>query len=322
MPYRPVIKKEDLPADQVEPISLDEHAFYKRQPRIPRERVHIDLSDLPAHPGPYDYRERGVVHAGEATFEPAPVAVPGDAGDAEPPARGDESSEAPPPDASASDEQSGGDETDPVEDMRAALEAEWATKVEQAATEAWQEGFQSGYDIGYDDGSDDTEAKLGAQMEEEVETLANDVAQLKSLWEQYIEASEPALVELAVEVAEALLDTPLPDSVRGASARAIAEAVEELANAGSLTVTLHPVDYQRLQEKGMIDQLNANHEQTLHWNPDPEHAEGDWSVESPTALIRHHKDETLASVRQLLGMVSPSVHDDPHPPPSDPDPTT
>lgn len=308
--------------DQVEPVSLDENAFYKRRPRIPRERVHIDLSDPPARPGHYDYRERGIVHAEEATFEPAPVVAPAGEGDAEPAAPGDESADLSPPDAEAADEESNEeveDEPDPVEDMRVALEAEWSAKVEQAATEAWQEGFQSGYDVGYEDGFDDAKAKVGAQMEEDVEALADDVVQLKSLWEQYIEASEPALVELAVEVAEALLDTPLPDSVRGASARAIAEAVEELANAGSLTVTLHPVDYQRLQEKGMIDQLNANHEQTLHWNPDPEHAEGDWSVESPTALIRHHKDETLASVRQLLGMVPPSRRNDPHPPPSDPD---
>jgi flagellar assembly protein FliH len=321
VPYRPIIKKEDLPADQVEPVTLDEHAFYKRRSRIPRERVQIDLSHPAPESGRYDYRQRSVLYPEETTFEPAPIAVPGEEHDAEASATGDKAPESPPPDASASEEETDEDETDPVAEMRVALEAEWSAKVEQAATEAWQDGFQSGYDVGYEDGFDDAEAKVGAQMEKEVETLAHDVAQLKSLWEQYIEESEPALVELAVEVAEALLDMPLPDSVRGASARAIAEAVEDLANAGSLTVTLHPVDYQRLQEKGMLDQLNANHEQTLRWNPDPEHAEGDWSVESPTALVRHHKNEILRAVKQRLGMSPPAVHDHPQPPSSDPDVT-
>lgn len=306
MPSR-VIKKKDLPSDQVEPVSLDDSAFYKRKQRIPRERVQIDLSDASPTPERYDYLKRGVVHREEAAFTPTPIAVPGDEDELAAPATGDGMAE----EQSAETDEPEEEDVDPLNELRVELEAEWSAKLEEAAAEARQEGFESGYDVGYDDGMDDAEAKLGQQFDAEVEQLAADVAQLKSLWEEYIEASEPALLELAVEVGEALLDTPLPDSIRGASARAIAEAVEELASAGSLTVTLHPVDYQRLQEKGMIDQLNANHEQTLHWHPDPEHAEGDWSVESPTALIRHQKAETLDAVKELVGMTPPHVHDGP-----------
>ena len=298
MPNR-VIKKKDLPADQVEPVSLDENAFYKRQPRIPRERVQIDLSAAPSRPDQYDYLKRGVVHREEAEFTPTPIAVPGDDNEFTDPATGDGMAEEEPGDSDEPEEE----DVDPLHELRAELEAEWSAKLEEAAAEARQEGFESGYNVGYDDGVDDAEAKLGQQFDADVEQLAADIAQLKSLWEEYIEASEPALLELAVEVGEALLDTPLPDSIRGASARAIAEAVEELASAGSLTVTLHPVDYQRLQEQGLIDQLNAN--------PDPEHAEGDWSVESPTALIRHQKAETLDAVKELVGMTPPHVHDRP-----------
>mgnify|MGYP001220138896 CR=1 FL=1 len=131
------------------------------------------------------------------------------------------------------------------------------------------------------------------------------MAQLRQRWHEFIEDSKPVLLEIAVDVAEALLDAPLPESIRGASARAIAEAVEELAGTGTLTVSLHPVDYQRLQEKGLIDQLNANHERSLRWHPDPERPEGDWSVESPAAVIRHYKSEILDTVDQLLGTTLP-----------------
>ena len=309
MPRR-VIKKKDLPPDQVEPVSLDENAFYKQKPRIPRDRVQIDLADVPAQPKRRDYLKRGVVQREEAEFTPTPIVVPGHEDDAFDEPAGDGVAD----DPSAETDEPEDEEPDPLDELRAELEAEWSANVEAAAAEARQEGFEQGYDVGYDDGVGDTEARLGKQFDADVKQLAADVAQLKSLWEEYIEASEPALLELAVQVGEALLDAPLPESIRGASARAIAEAVEELASAGSLTVTLHPVDYQRLQEKGLIDQLNANHEQMLHWNPDPNHAEGDWSVESPTALIRHHKAETLDAVKELVGMVPPPVHNHPDAP--------
>lgn len=313
MPNR-VIKKDDLPPDQVEPVSLDDDGFHQSKARIPRDRVQIDLSDVPSPPQRRSYQERGVVPREEAAFTPTPIAVPGDENELSDSGAGDGMADNEP----AASEEPEAEAVDPLDELRAELEAEWSANVEAAAAEARQEGFESGYDVGYEDGVDDTKAHLGQQFDADVEQLAADVAQLKSLWEDHIEASEPALLELAVEVGEALLDTPLPESIRGASARAIAEAVEELASAGSLTVTLHPVDYQRLQEKGLIEQLTANHEQTLHWNPDPDHAEGDWSVESPTALIRHHKAEALDALKELVGMAPPPVHDSPDVPPDDP----
>jgi flagellar assembly protein FliH len=198
-----------------------------------------------------------------------------------------------------------------MEELRETLEAEWQDKVDAVREKAYRDGYNEGHVDGYEVGYDDAEADLQQMIDAEVERLAADVAQLKTLWAEYIEASEPALLNLTIEIAEALLDAPLPESVKGASARAIAEAVEELVGAASLTVSLHPVDYQRLQEKGLLDQLNANHEQTLHWNPDPSHPEGDWSVESPTALIRHQKDEIIASIRQRLGAEPSARHDAP-----------
>ena len=205
------------------------------------------------------------------------------------------------------------EDQDPLDALRDELEAEWQAKLDDATEEAHAEGRNEGFAEGYDEGYADARDELTQTFDEEVESLAADVTQLKQLWRDYIENAEPALLELTVEVAEALLDAPLPESIRGASARAIAEAVEELAGAGSLTVSLHPVDYQRLQEKGLIDQLNANHEQALQWNPDPERPEGDWSVESPTSMIRHYKSEILDTVDQLIGTAPPDVQGTPPP---------
>lgn len=72
------------------------------------------------------------------------------------------------------------------------------------------------------------------------------------------------LVELALEVAETLLDAPLPESIRGVSARTLTEAVEQLARSAPLEISMHPVDFLRLQEQGVIAQLESRHPD-LHW---------------------------------------------------------
>jgi flagellar assembly protein FliH len=305
---RGVIKKKDLPADQVEPVSIDAAAFEKRYPRIPRERVRIDADDAAPSPDRFAYLKQSIVRREQVTLSPNPVFVVD--GDAEPVATMDAAS---PEDEIPADEPAEGDAPDPLDELRESLEAEWSAKVEAAREAAYRDGYNTGhvdgYEVGYADAEDDLEHSFSAHAEQ----LAADVAQLKTLWTEYIEASEPALLNMTIEIAEALLDAPLPESIQGASARAMAEAVEELAGAATLTVSLHPVDYQRLEENGLLDQLNANHEQTLHWNPDPNHREGDWSVESPTALIRHQKDETIDAIRQLLGATPPSSPGPPSP---------
>jgi flagellar assembly protein FliH len=309
---RGVIKKNDLSADQVEPVSIDQSVFDKRRPRIPHDRVRAEDLDPTPSSDRFAYLKQGVVHSEQVTFTPTPLVADDGVEPADPAAtdaQGEPDAMNPSPDPA--------EEPDPVDELRDTLEAEWQAKVDAAREEGYRNGYNEGHVEGYEVGYNDAEDDLQQMMDAEVNRLAEDVAQLKTLWTEYIEASEPALLNLTIEVAEALLDGPLPESVKGASARAIAEAVEELVGAASLTVSLHPVDYQRLQENGLLDQLNANHEQTLQWNPDPNHAEGDWSVESPTALIRHQKDEIIASIRQRLGAESTPPHDAPSSPTDD-----
>lgn len=306
MSHTHVIKKKDLPPDQVEPVSVDETTLSGQQPRIPRDRVQVD-PQRPSHLDPEQTAagRHGVIRRDRVTVTPGSVATVDDE-DAPPP------SDTPPPADAPPNDDAAQEAPDPMEELRAELEAEWNARLEAAREDAREAGYEAGHEAGYEAGYEAAREELQADFDATLRRLADDVEQLRSLWHEYIEATEPALLDMTVEIAEAVLDAPLPESIRGASARAIAEAVEDLANADSLTVSLHPVDYQRLQEQGLIDQLTANHEQTLHWHPDPDHEEGDWSVESPTALIRHWKDETLSAIKQRLGTRSAP----PEPPPA------
>ena len=206
--------------------------------------------------------------------------------------------------------------TTPTEEeaLRAEIEAEWEAQMEDAVQAAREEGREQGRAEGYDEGYSAAKNELQSSFQERVATLTTDADRLAELWNEYIEQSQPYLLQLMIDVAEALLDAPLPDSVRGASARAIAEAIEELAGDPPLSIRLHPVDYQRMQETGMLEQLNANHER-LRWNTDPELEEGDWSVESPVSMIRHFKDELIRTLRTRVGSLQ-DTPPDAAPPPS------
>lgn len=211
--------------------------------------------------------------------------------------------------ASSSPSASGNAPSDPKEEaLRAELEAEWQQRLDEAVKTAREEGYDQGRAEGYDAGYAEAQAELQKKFEAQKEELHKDVARLRDVWDQYLKESQPYLVQVTVDIAEMLLDAPLPESVQNASARAIAEAIEELASDPPLTILLHPVDYQHLQETGMVEQLNANHDH-LQWNPQPDLDKGDWSVESPVAMVRHFKHELARSLKTRLGSLQDADDD-------------
>jgi hypothetical protein len=77
--------------------------------------------------------------------------------------------------------------------------------------------------------------------------------------------------------------------------------VAELAGTPPITVTVHPVDYQRLQESGLADHLTDKYDD-LQLESDPERAEGDWTVASPAGAIRRRRREVIDTLRGRLSL--------------------
>lgn len=179
--------------------------------------------------------------------------------------------------------------------------AEWKARLDEAVAEARAEGYEEGREAGYETGYAEAEAALRSEYEEEQEALTRDAARLDALWKEHIENSEPMLVELSLQLAQALVDAPLTESVRRTSEEALAEAVAELAGTPPLTVTVHPVDYLRLQESGLAERLDEMYEE-LHWEADPGSEEGDWSVSSPAGAVRRLRREIVETLRRRLGL--------------------
>ncbi|SHL01653.1 flagellar assembly protein FliH [Rhodothermus profundi] len=180
--------------------------------------------------------------------------------------------------------------------LRAAIEAEWQERLAEAIRQARAEGEAAGRAA--------AEAEWAPRLQALQEQLARELERLRQAWADYTRQLEPMLVELAIEVAEALLDAPLPESLKGVSARMLTEAVEQLARSAPLEISLHPVDFLRLQEQGIVAQLENRHPD-LHWDLNPGLHEGDWIVQTPTAMQRRIRQEMLQRLRQRLG-ITPS----------------
>lgn len=294
-----IIKKEEQ--TDVTSAALDETLHDKDVPgsslsRIPKERVNppegADHSpDRPVARGPVLEADQVQRTSGSVRIEPiAPEPT------SPRPAPAEQTEE------DAGDELGGRDDaTGETNDATERTDAEWREHLEEAVEEARTEGYEKGYSEGYDDGYDEAEATLREEWEAEQDALIDDTTRFEEVWSQYIAENESRMVELTLQLAEAIVDAPLTDSLRSASEEAIIEAVAELASTPPIEIIVHPVDYQRLQESGLAEHLTDKYDD-LHLESDPERTEGDWTVASPAGAVRRRRSEVIDVLRGRLGL--------------------
>lgn len=310
-----VIKKDeqsDVTSASLDAKELRDEGGAPSSSRIPAEKVEPPSdADRPAGKG----ASEGQVLRGEETQQAVqPVSV-------EPvtPAEDPDSDDAPSSVRDADGGHDGGAADDRKEEAEKAdgpptrTDAEWQEhleeEVEAARAEGYEAGREEGYDAGYEEGYDEAEATLRAEWEAEREALIEDITRFDEVWAEYIDESESRFVELALQLAEAIVDAPIASSLRQASEEALAEAVAKLSGTPPVTITVHPVDFQRLQESGLAEHLTDKYED-LHLESDPECAEGDWSVASPSGVVRRRRQEVVNTLRDHLSLSSASVVDE------------
>ena len=198
---------------------------------------------------------------------------------------------APPPEEEPPPAEEKGLSPEEVEALRASWEAEWQARLERERAQAEAEAYERGYAAAQEALKDDLEAQRQA---------AKKVAsRLTPAWSDFLKASEPLLSELAFEVAETLLDAPLPSDIKEISTRALAEALEELGAEAPIRIALHPVDFLQLEESGMAEQLGEVH-RGLAWEPNPDLRQGDWVAQSPVAAVRRLRDELICKLKDRI----------------------
>ena len=152
----------------------------------------------------------------------------------------------------------------------------------------------------YERGVADGQEAAAAQVQDHNAVLNAVSSGFSRAWESMTTGSEPLLVELAFRMAEAILESPLPESVRTLSTAALSEAIEEMGETRSVQVTLHPADYMMLDESGILVPLSKNHP-NLNWRTDATLERGDWEARTDSAVVRRVSRELLADLKARLG---------------------
>ncbi|WP_263809752.1 FliH/SctL family protein [Salinibacter sp.] len=296
-----VIKNTDT--SDVTSVSLDEDVLAEGADRIPAEQV-AEAEHDDADPPPGGAAPQGrVLRAGEAGRSPEPVTVRPDEIATQDASGSDPAAPSGPDDTGTDAPPTDGADDHPDENEPTRTDAEWRAhldeKVEAARAEGYEEGHDDGYEAGYDDGYAEAEATLQAEFDDTRRQLSEDIARFEELWETYIDGAESAIIELTLDLAETIVDAPFTETMRQASEEAVIEAVTELAATPPVTIRLHPVDCQRVRESGLVTRLQENYE-GLTLEPEPDFEEGDWSVSSPTGVVRRLRAEVLETLRGEL----------------------
>jgi flagellar assembly protein FliH len=289
-----VIKEDDQRG--VAPAALGDALSSATTHRIPADRTSV-RGEAPPQASPPQV-EPGHILRGDETQDTAhPVSIDAEAFGEEDPTNETASETA----ASDGEPDSSSSPSEPSEDQPSRTDAEWQARLDEAVKAAREEGYEEGHDAGYQAGYDEAETAVRAEAHAKRDALVDDATRLNDVWTQYVEEQEPMLIELALELAEVIVDAPLTASLRRPAEDALAEAVAELSTTPPVSVRLHPSDYERLQESGLADRM-AVPDDALNWTPDPDCARGDWSVSSSAGVIRRLRQDVVESLRRRLGM--------------------
>jgi hypothetical protein len=205
--------------------------------------------------------------------------------------------------------------TDPVAEAREAPPREivlddlppgLVARLQETWSTAWQQEQEEAVVRARTEAADEVRAELQQEMDAlqaELDTLRaayrEDAERLQQAWQTFIHQTEPLLLDLAFGITRTLFEAPLPEDVRSIGARALTTAIDQLAADPPITISLHPVDLLRLQESGIVDQLEAVHS-GLRWDARSDFNQGDWIAQSPEGAVRRVKEELMAALREQL----------------------
>lgn len=284
-----------LKAFELEPSGSSAQLWHEplAQPHIRRAQVAWQGSPEPAAAEPEPYRLRGVLRRGEAQHGLEAVAVQLPTFEADFPL--------PQPLKRSLPEPIPAPEPEPTPEpptFDAEREREWEARLEAEVAAAREAAFADGYAAAKTEA--EAERKTWqTEQDERSQALLDKLVVLKNAWKAHLEKSEQPLLRLALTAAKAITEvTPARAQIK-ATERALSQAVDQLAGEAPVEVCIHPVDYLRLQELGVVERLDDlfNH---LTWTPDALLAEGDWIVQTTDQAIRRLQDELYTNLKAEL----------------------
>ncbi|MDZ4700615.1 MAG: hypothetical protein SH809_12980 [Rhodothermales bacterium] len=159
-------------------------------------------------------------------------------------------------------------------------------------------------DAGYEAGRRETTERLETAFTASRQALLDDTSRIQRLWGDLVEKSEPILLEMTLDLLEAILHQPLPEPVVGIVENALLTTLEVFSRDIPIRLSLNSIDYLRLQESGLVMHV-GNLFPKLVWDPQPDHREGDWIAHSPEMMIRSIVSEAIQHLKDRFGLLEP-----------------
>lgn len=174
-----------------------------------------------------------------------------------------------------------------------ASEKEYWFEVERRLLEeeAKQMGYDEGYAVGKEQGYD--------EMKEHIVLAQNVVSSSKKDYQQYLETAEKTILELAITVAEKIMNMQMVSS-EVAYIQLVKKAIKEAREYEHVELRVHPVQYDRvLAQKEELQGIFLKETQFFIF-PDEELAEADCIIETASGRIDASIDSQLQEIKTKL----------------------
>ncbi|MFC2950110.1 flagellar assembly protein FliH [Virgibacillus sediminis] len=185
-----------------------------------------------------------------------------------------------------------------IRSVRAEIEMDresWKTEKKQWTEQAKEEGFQSGFLDGKEAGFKQYQAMIDQINSMEEEALKQ--------YHTTIEKSDMSILELAVQVAEKIVNSTLQEEPQ-AFIPIVKEAIKELKEQPSVSLYLHPVNYESvLKQKHELEAILIEDTQlSIYMKEDLK--ENDCLIKYPFGQIDAGVDTQLQEIRAVLNEVA------------------
>ena len=174
--------------------------------------------------------------------------------------------------------------------------------------EAWQKQLarevEAAHAAGYEAGQLEATDRLETAHAASRQALLDDTSRIQRLWADLVEKSEPILLEMTLDLLEAILHQPLPEPVVAIVENALLTTLEVFSRDMPIRLSLNSIDYLRLLESGLVAHV-SNLFPKLMWDPQPDQREGDWVAQSPELMIRSIVSEAIQHLKDRFGLLEP-----------------
>ena len=143
------------------------------------------------------------------------------------------------------------------------------------------------------------ESALQIQLDASKRSFTTAVSAAEDAIETALRSGEPAMAELALAAAEAIVGGPVSTADLDRLRQSVAWAIEELSTSPAIDIYLNPSTMDAI--KSSIDNEIDSRVGRIRWHVRPELSEADWVASTSETSIRRVRSELMQRIQNIVG---------------------